>query len=480
MSGKVFILLFLSLLSSGKIFSQTGALSGDSVEILNGTFLGNWQRNYYGEDAPDTLGLIWKHDLGEGITVISRKAGSRTWKGAGWTGQPLLVREKNDTFLIQGAYDHTLKKINASSGELVWQHEFNDVIKGTGTLWFNESDTSISKRWIILQGSRLGTHHYLDADSIFSFRAISYMTGEELWRHNVKMTESYSRDVDASALIVNDTAYIGLENSYFTLFNPDPDSATRDGIYRYPRIFDQHILYDSSDVISHKNNVVTEASPSKIGRTIYIASGSGHVWGYSMDSNKLVWDFFVGSDMDGTPVVTYDSCILVSVEKQYIEGKGGMLKLDPSRDPEDAVVWYYPVEDVDYTDWKGGIIGSAAVSDLYNDLHFAAFIALDSTLYVIRHDSISKDSVLGFDGKTRYPKPRLVFKYNVGPSISTPVFTENKLLACGYGGIYLFEFEGTEFRLLDKLPYIVESTPFIFRKRIYIASRNGFLYCLGR
>ena len=35
------------------------------------TFLGNWERNYYGENAPGKLNLIWKLYLGKGETVIS-------------------------------------------------------------------------------------------------------------------------------------------------------------------------------------------------------------------------------------------------------------------------------------------------------------------------------------------------------------------------------------------------------------------------
>lgn len=450
------------------------------VEFINRTFLGNWQRNYYGDMAPDTLGIIWKHYLGKGITVISRALGEREWAGAGWTGQPLLVREHGKLMLVQGAYDHHLKKIDAQTGELLWQYQFDDVVKGTGTLWHNATARDSANRWLILQGSRLGTHHYLDADKVYSYRAISLVDGSERWRHNVKFTRSYSRDVDASAIVYRDTGYIGLENGLFTLFDPDPESAIRNDSFYIPLIHDQHYLYEKEDAVLHGGNLVTEASPAMIGRMIYIASGSGHVWGYDMDRNELTWDFFIGSDMDGSPVVTADSCLLIAVEKQYIEGSGGLLKLDPSKSPEEAVVWFFPVDDTDYVSWEGGIIGSAGVSDSYNDQRLAACIAIDGNMYVVRHDSVTGEMVTGFDGKTLYPTPELVYTYKTGASISTPVFTENRIVACGYGGIHLFAYDGEDrFSLLDKLPYMVESTPFVHQGRIYIASRNGFLYCLG-
>src|SRR6056297_2689705 len=131
------------------------------------TFLGNWQRNYYGENPPDKLDVIWKHYLGKGETVISRNIGTKEWAGAGWTGQPLLVKERKKLFLIQGAYDHHLKKINAETGSLVWQYKFDDVIKGTGTIWVNRRADSLENELVILHGCR--TYSKLSGDFV-SFR----------------------------------------------------------------------------------------------------------------------------------------------------------------------------------------------------------------------------------------------------------------------------------------------------------------------
>ena len=44
--------------------------------------------------------------------------------------------------------------------------------------------------------------------------------------------------------------------------------------------------------------------------------------------------------------------------------------------------------------------------------------------------------------------------------------------------LYKFDSEGN-FRLLDKMGPARESTPIVHDGRIYIASRNGYLYCLG-
>ena len=107
---KAFVLI-LSLTIQTTIWSQTNQ-EKDNIEILISTFLGNSSRNYYGNKAPENLNPVWKLYLGEGVSPAYGK--QKVWKGAGWTGQPLLVRENNELFLIQGAFDYNLKKIKAN------------------------------------------------------------------------------------------------------------------------------------------------------------------------------------------------------------------------------------------------------------------------------------------------------------------------------------------------------------------------------
>lgn len=455
----------------------------DSIEFLIPTFRGNVERNFYGYGRVDRLDVIWKFYLGEGITVISRKLGERKWKGAGWTGQPLIVKEGVDTFLIQGSFDHHLYKINSRSGTEIWKYKFDDVVKGTGTLWANNNTANKEQSVIILQGSRLGTQHFLDTDYVPSYRAISYFTGKEIWRMNSKLTHSYSRDVDASSLIYRDTAYLGLENGILTVFSPNPELAdSLDGMFQ-PARYENHLLYEMEDMNLHGGNLVTESSPAMLGDRIYLASGSGHVYGYNLKTRKIDWDFFIGSDMDGSVVVTSDSCLLVSVEKQYIDGKGGVLKLNPSKVPEESVVWYLPVEDTVYASWEGGVIGTAGINDYYindNGDKLAAISALDGYTYIVRHTKIADDTlVFGPSNHKKYNIPELICKLPTGPGISSPILTSDRLIVCGYNGIFLYSYEEGNFNLLDHLAVGVEATPIIYGDRLYIASRDGFLYCLG-
>lgn len=446
------------------------------------TFLGNWQRNYYGNEAPSKLKTIWRTYLGKGKTVISRKIGEKEWAGSGWTGQALLVNEQSGLFLILGCYDHHLKKIDARNGQVVWQYQFDDVIKGTGSFWENKYSEKEEERFVILQGSRLGVQKDLYSREVESYRAISYHNGQELWRMNVHQTPSYSRDVDGSAIVLNDTAYIGLENGMFTVFSPARISQTD----KSPQIFQQIKLFDQNDIRRHGGNLVTESSPALLNNHIYITSGSGHVFGYNLKTKEIDWDFYIGSDMDGSPVVTEDGCLLVTVEKQYIDGQGGVFKLDPSRSPDSSVVWFFPTENDSLLSWAGGVIGSTGINDVTRsatDPYLCAFTGIDGYLYVVNHKKIDQKAgkVDGPNLIKKYQTPQLVYKYKLGPSISTPIFIRDKLIAAGYHGIHLFQQNGgNNFTLLDrKRSSAFESTPVVHDKRVYIGSRDGYLYCLG-
>lgn len=452
------------------------------LKILNASFLHNSMRNYYGDSAPSQLNILWRHKLGQGTTKIGTE--TKIWKGAGWTGQPLLVVENGKKYLIQGAYDHHLKKIDAATGKLIWQYKFDDVIKGTGSLWINTQADSLHNFCIILQGSRAGKSTY--ASRIDSYRAISYFTGQELWRLNSARTASYSRDVDASALLLGDTAYIGLENGIFVSFNPNPQLASVRNKLLQPHIYkDTDTLYLKEDIASHGGNLVTESSPVLLHNRIYIASGSGHIWGYNLSNQQIEWDYKVGSDIDGTPVVTQDDCLLVAIEKQHIKGSGGVLKIDPSYPPEKAVQWFFPTRNKGFSSWEGGVIGSVAVNYHYKkkgDPNIAVFTSIDGFMHVLDTDRLASPRLMAsYDSISYFPQPKVLYKHYVGPSISTPLIVQNKIIAATYKGIYLFEFnDSMQIKLKEKIKIRCESTPLVDSGKLYIASRNGYLYCLGQ
>ena len=132
-------------------------------------------------------------------------------------------------------------------------------------------------------------------------------------------------------------------------------------------ILAQRLLLGDDRARIHGRNLVLEASGAAVGDRIYIASGAGHVYGLrAVGPGSVQWDYYTGSDIDGTAVPTDDGKLLVAVEKQYIPGRGGVLCLDPSRPPAKAAEWFFPTGDRKVGEWAGGVIGSAAVNDAYN------------------------------------------------------------------------------------------------------------------
>lgn len=457
-----------------------------TYELINSTYLGGPGRNDYGDRLPSRLKVLWKLNLGTGQTRIG--PGLRTWRGAGWTGQPLLVRENGELFLSLGANDHHLRKIRASDGEVVWRYAFDDVIKGTGTFFHNPQAAAPEDRLLVIQGSRLGVDSKFDQDIVPSLRGISFATGRERWRMNCRRTATYSRDVDGSPLIVGDRAYLALENSIFTVFSPDPALLReRDGIPQ-PRIFKEIAFYDDKEARARRGNVECESSPTRLGDRLYTASGGGKVYGYSLKWNRVTWTFAIGSDLNATMPVTGDGCLLLAVEKQFIPGPGGVLKLDPSRSGQKAVRWFFPTEDVpadSFYEWRGGIIGSAATNEktARGARPMATFMGVDGFLYLVASGELEPGrTVIGPDGATPYPCPRLLDRAPLGAgSIATPIFVGNRIAAPHDRGLKLFEVtpEG-RLRLLDELAGSqFEATPVCHEGRLYAASLDGYLYCFG-
>ncbi|MBW6458912.1 MAG: hypothetical protein K0B52_07110, partial [FCB group bacterium] len=148
---KSFIFSIILMISGIFLFGE------EAYRFINPTFLGNNERNYYGNEAPSRLDIIWRTPLGEGVTKVGEK--ERVWKGSGWTGQPLLVEKNDSLFIIQSSLDHHLRKICAATGEIKWEYRFSDAVKGTGTLWLNPFATDKETELLIIQGSRRDTRY---------------------------------------------------------------------------------------------------------------------------------------------------------------------------------------------------------------------------------------------------------------------------------------------------------------------------------
>jgi len=476
---------------------------GDT-EIMMATFLGNEFRRFYGKGDISKLKVKSKFRLGCSESVVGSRR--KSFCGAGWTGQPTVYIEGGKVMLVLGGYDQYLRKFEAAGLKEVWRYKNDDIMKGSGTVYIDKTAPE-QDRIVLLQGSRLGNGNTVAGSKIVpSFRAISYRTGKELWRFNVPKTVCYSRDNDSSPLDLGDgVLFNAVESGYgFFLSSKVSDAALLDGI-KQPKVLGKVKLYEDSDAVKHGNNIVVEASPCRLGDRVFIASGAGHIYGVDIKKMEIDYDYYTGSDIDGSTVVTKENMILASIEKQYIPGRGGIVKLDPSKPASESVVWYFPTKNATVAEWQGGVIGTVAINDEYNpEKEFPdvwVTLAIDGNLYVGSQHEVSKETTPDMLNKGKYPVPKLLAKLNIGPSIATPIITSgNKIVAPTYTGLHLIQMEfvkgkagdgataknaagveyGVRLKKLDTFnPGSFEATPIVWNDTVYCSSRDGYLYALG-
>ena len=323
---------------------------------------------------------------------------------------------------------------------------------------------------------------------------------------SVPQTRCYSRDCDGSGFYFDGRFFIGVESGWFYALDPLETETWAEG--EKPVVEAQRLLLGDERAKNHGRNLVLESSASALGKNLYIASGAGHVYGLRRSDLKVVWDYFIGSDLDGTPVPTRKGLLLQAVEKEYIKGRGGMLCLDPSKPAGEATVWFFPTENRKIGDWAGGIVGSAAVNDEYNDggtyPALGAFSAIDGYLYLVSQDALSEQTVAGPNLEKGLATPVQVAKIWNGGAISTPIIVGDALVAGGYDQrVHLFHIRYAPAEKGDAgaLPSAngdgrywtvtleerdqfyaegaFESTPTMWNGRIYIGCRDGWFYCLG-
>ena len=112
----------------------------------------------------------------------------------------------------------------------------------------------------------------------------------------------------------------------------------------------------------------------------------------------------------------------------------------------------------------------------------AAISAIDGFLYLVEHDQLDTSMTWGPNLKHQFPMPKFIASRWIGQSISTPLMIDRSIIAASYSGVSLFKFnsKGKLYRVERRYIGGIESTPFVFDKRIYVGSRDGYLYCLGK
>ncbi len=110
---------------------------------------------------------------------------------------------------------------------------------------------------------------------------------------------------------------------------------------------------------------------------------------------------------------------------------------------------------------------------------------LQKTQRFLRNEIEKDKKVLAPDGVTYFNTPKLVAKTQIVGTIATPIIVEDKIVVATDSGLFLYKLVKTknnehELVLLDKVPDLeIDATPIVWDNKVYIAVRNGYMYCFG-
>jgi hypothetical protein len=439
--------------------ARVGKPYGEKVPGLL-TFRGNPTRTYYGtgpipRGEPDRR---WQYPESGGLCGKSSDAkGERVWCGTGWTGQPAVFERDGRTWVVFGAYDYGIHFLDAETGrQLLPTFRTGDIIKGSVTV---DPDGYP----LVYSGSR---------DNYFRILAVDRGRPTELWKLSATAVSPtmWNNDWDGAALVIDDYLFLGGENSQFHIVKLNRSYGSDGRVRVRPKLvfnapgWDSQLLRDLPD-----ENVSIENSVTVVGDTVYFANSGGLVQGWDIGGLKdgrkpeRVFRFWTGDDTDATIVADESGALYVGVEYERRTERsrqvGQLLKLDPSK-PGDPVVWSIG----DRGGLPAGVWGTPA---LYRDI--AIF------------DTTGGD-VLGVDRSTGDVRWKL--RTAGGQTWQSPVVVDGVLVIGDCTGfLHAYNVADTyaaPTRLWSKkVGGCVESTPAVWKGRLYFGTRAGAVMSLG-
>ncbi len=423
-------------------------------------FRGNPTRTFYGSGpVPDELEVLWRFPE-QAMCGTSPLGGEAiVWCGTGWTGQP-VVWERPDgiTEVIFGAYDKNIHFVDAETGQRTRPDFFmGDIIKGSVVL---DPDGFP----LLYAGSR---------DSRYRIIALDREEPTEVWGLEASAVAGmWNNDWDSSAAIVNDLLLVGGENSWWFAIKLNRDRDEAGLVTVDPEVVYQTPMWTDELLQAVGKQQSVESSTAVFADTAYVANSAGRVVGFDISDgdwsqDRIVFDFWMGDDVDATIVIDAEGMLYVSseIDLETTRGKevGQLVKLDPSRS-EDPLVWSIDVPTRDRV--AGGIWATPALRDsvLYAATNTGDLLAVDTA-----------------DGK-------ILWSDSVGTHAwSSPLVVDDTLLLAIDCEI------DSGFRAYDitdptaPVPQwesrvtggCIESTPAMWNGRVYVGSRDGFFYALG-
>jgi hypothetical protein len=283
----------------------------------------------------------------------------------------------------------------------------------------------------------------------------------------------HNNDWDAAPLVIDGHLLAGSENSWFYGWRLDRGYDSQgmvtfdaEQVFRV-KAWDQRVIDDLG--YSSPQRLSIESSLAVSGDTAYFQTSGGLVQGWDLSPLRTgegevrrTFRFWTGDDGDATIVVDDEGFLYVGVEvdrgTSRAEEVGQFMKLDP-RKPMDPVVWSVQLN-------AGPDTGT-----------WSTPVVLDDVVIV----TTKPGGVRGFDRTTGDE----LWQVRVsGLTLSSPVLVDGVLLqGDGKGRLHAWDLsdprrEPVELWTLD-LPSNIESTPVVWNGRIYVGSRDGYMYCFG-
>lgn len=470
---------------SGQSTSQHVGEPWGSVKGMT-MFRGNPSRTYYGtgpvpRTQPKTM---WRYPDKPMCAESCVGKSCKQWCGLGWTGQP-AVYERADgiTEVIFGAYDRQVHFVDAATGKATRPpFPTGDIIKGSVTV---DPDGFP----LLYFGSR---------DNKYRIVALDRDVPTELFHLNGNKVRRrlWNDDWDSNGAIVSDRLFIGGENSWFYVvkLNRGRDSQGKVKIDPVVEIEMPGWTEEMMKMLHPEKRdtmVSIESSPVVIGNRAYWTNSGGMVVGidWTKVRNKqadIVFTFWTGDDVDSTPVVDEKGHLYISVQKELENGRSGrasrerveeigqLIKLDPMNQMN-PLMWSVAIPSKRQGD-KGGIWSTPAL-DLKRGL-----------LIVTTHPG----DLLAVDRNTG----REIWRTRLGHhEWSSPLVIGDSLIVgrCLHSGVQAFDLgiygpsggPGSSGPVPPTLwttqapRGCVESTPTMWRGRLYVGSRDGYFYGLA-
>lgn len=431
--------------------------TGESWGIINGLtmFRGNPTRTWYGTGPiPENPTTKWKYPKEKMCSPSSSNGKTSIWCGSGWTGQPVVWEKENgDEEVIFGAYDKNVHFVNTQTGEETRKpFKTGDIIKGSVTLDPNGFP-------LLYFGSRDNKLRILSLDSD---------TPTELWSlDSNELGGVWNNDWDSNPVIINDILYEGGENGWFYAIKLNRKMNEDKKVEVSPSIIFSMSSYNKELIDLVGRNVSIENSLAFFDDRVYFSNSGGRVLGLDISKIEqgvapIVFDYWVGDDVDATIVIDKEGMLYVSAELERFntrsEELGQLIKLNPY-DLDNPYVWGVKVPKDNSQ--VGGIWATPALykNYLYVPTHTGRLLGID-----IINGNIAWEEKISYH------------------SWSSPVVIDDKLLIGTCDG-YLknYSLDKPEKPTLDWSYLLgsgscIESTPAVWKGQIFVGTRDGYFY----